>query len=51
MTSQKLNEEHELLRHFMAVVVSSAFGDCLTNVQRCAMGESSRYDVAISCLS
>ena len=25
MTSQKLNEEHEILRHFMAVVVSSAF--------------------------
>ena len=25
MTSQKLNEEHEILRRFMAVVVSSAF--------------------------
>ena len=29
MTSQKLNEEHENLRHFMAVVVSSAFRDSL----------------------
>ena len=25
MTSQKLNEEHEILRRFMAVVISSAF--------------------------
>ena len=31
MTSQKLNEEHEILRRFMAVVVSSAFRDSLTN--------------------
>ena len=30
MTSQKLNEEHEILRRFMAVVVSSAFRDSLT---------------------
>ena len=29
MTSQKLNEEHEILRRFMAVVVSSAFWDSL----------------------
>ena len=29
MTSQKLNEEHEILRRFMAVVVSSAFRDSL----------------------
>ena len=29
MTSQKLNEEHEILRRFMAVVVSSAFKDSL----------------------
>ena len=32
MTSQKLNEEHELLRRFMAVVVSSAFRDSLSNI-------------------
>ena len=25
MTSQKLNEEHEILRSFMAVAISSAF--------------------------
>ena len=31
MTSQKLNEEHEILRRFMAVVVSSAFWDSLNN--------------------
>ena len=30
MTSQKLNEEHEILRRFMAVVVSSAFWDSLS---------------------
>ena len=29
MTSQKLNEEHEILRRFMAVVVSSAFTNSL----------------------
>ena len=29
MTSQKLNEEHEFLRRFMAVVVSSGFTDSL----------------------
>ena len=29
MTSQKLNEEHEILRRFMAVVVSSAFKNSL----------------------
>ena len=29
MTSQKLNEEHEILRRFMAVVVSSAVWDSL----------------------
>ena len=29
MTSQKLNEEHEILRRFMAVVVSSAFENSL----------------------
>ena len=29
MTSQKLNEEHEILRRFMAVVVSSAFKSSL----------------------
>ena len=29
MTSQKFNEEHEILRRFMAVVVSSAFRDSL----------------------
>ena len=29
MTSQKLNEEHEILCRFMAVVVSSAFSDSL----------------------
>ena len=32
MTSQKLHEEHEILRRFMAVVVSSAFWDSLTYV-------------------
>ena len=32
MTSQKLNEEHEILRRFMAVVVSSAFWDSLKMV-------------------
>ena len=31
MTSQKLNEEHEILRRFMAVVVSSAFKNSLIN--------------------
>ena len=31
MTSQKLNEEHEILRRFMAVVVSSAFWASLRN--------------------
>ena len=31
MTSQKLNEEHEILRRFMAVVVSSAFKNYLIN--------------------
>ena len=30
MTSHKLHEEHEILRRFMAVVVSSAFWDSLT---------------------
>ena len=30
MTSQKLNEEHEILRRFMALVVSSAFKNSLT---------------------
>ena len=29
MTSRKLNEEHEILRRFMAVVVSSAFKNSL----------------------
>ena len=29
MTSQKLNEEHEILRRFMAVVLSSAFKNSL----------------------
>ena len=33
MTSQKLNEEHEILRHFMAVVVSSAFWNYLNSCQ------------------
>ena len=32
MASQKLNEEHEILRRFMAVVVSSAFCDFLNVV-------------------
>ena len=32
MTRQKLNEEHEILRRFMAVVVSSAFRNSLTLV-------------------
>ena len=32
MTSQKLNEEHEILRRFMAVVVSSAFKNSLIYV-------------------
>ena len=32
MTSQKLNEEHEILRRFMAVVVSSAFWASLSLV-------------------
>ena len=32
MTSQKLNEEHEILRRFMAVVVSSAFKNSLRNM-------------------
>ena len=32
MTSQKLNEEHEILRRFMAVVVSSAFRDSLIDL-------------------
>ena len=40
MTSQKLNEEHEILRRFMAVVVSSAFRDSLTRL-RLAFGENS----------
>ena len=30
MTSQKLNEEYEILRRFVAVVVSSAFKNSLT---------------------
>ena len=30
MTSEKLNEEHAILRRFMAVVVSSAFRKSLT---------------------
>ena len=34
MTSQKLNEEHEILRRFMAVVVSSAFWASLKNFGR-----------------
>ena len=33
MTSQKLNEEHEILRRFMAVVVSSAFRSSLNKAQ------------------
>ena len=33
MTSQKLNEEHEILRRFMAVVVSSAFWDSLISFE------------------
>ena len=32
MTSQKLNEEHEIFRRFMAVVVSSAFWASLRNL-------------------
>ena len=32
MTSQKLNEGHEILRRFMAVVVSSAFKNSLTAI-------------------
>ena len=34
MTSQKLNEEHAILRRFMAVVVSSAFKNSLRHRNR-----------------
>ena len=38
MTSQKLNEEHEILRRFMAVVVSSAFWASLNILCRSLVG-------------
>ena len=42
MTSQKLHEEHEILRRFMAVVVSSAFRDSLMNAADPNRGDNSR---------
>ena len=37
MTSQKLNEEHDILRRFMAVFVSSAFKKALSAVAPVAL--------------
>ena len=56
MTSQKLSEEHEILRRFMAVVVSSAFWDsliiyyllnCGRLFWRCELYERIRGDIFI----
>ena len=47
MTSQKLNEEHEILRRFMAVVVSSAFWASLTCLgNRALLGSATGIAIA-----
>ena len=42
MTSQKLNKEHEILRRFMAVVVSSVFKNSLSAVKIAAATAENR---------
>ena len=47
MTSQKLSEEHEILRRFMAVVVSSAFKNSLNNLLRLNITLKGCFDLVL----